>query len=97
VSQCAQQMLEVEEDRKEGVYGPDSLAIGAARVGGKNEKYVAGTLKELCDSDELLGAPLHSMVLLGRRAHELERDYTQDFAMNKDKWLELWGKDYGKQ
>lgn len=97
VSQCAQQMLEIEEERKEGVYGPDSLAIGAARVGGVSEKFVAGTLKELCDSDDALGPPLHSMVLLGRRAHELERDYAREFAVNKESWDKLWGEHYGKQ
>lgn len=97
VSQCAQQMLEIEEERKEGVYGPDSLAIGAARVGGVSEKFVAGTLQELCDSDDALGPPLHSMVLLGRRAHELERDYAREFAINKESWDKLWGEHYGKQ
>ncbi|KAH6659325.1 tetrapyrrole methylase [Truncatella angustata] len=97
VSQCAQQMLEVEEERKEGVYGPDSLAIGAARVGAKTEKFVAGTLKELCDSDDALGPPLHSLVLLGKRAHELERDYAREFAINKETWDGLWKTHYGQQ
>jgi diphthine methyl ester synthase len=97
VGQCAQQMLEVEEERKEGVYGPDSLAIGAARVGGKTEKFVAGTLKQLCDTDEILGGPLHSLVLLGHRAHELERDYAQEFAFDKEAWNRIWAADYGKQ
>jgi diphthine synthase len=97
VGQCAQQMLEVEEDKKEGVYGPDSLAIGAARVGGKTEKFVAGTLKQLCDADKLLGPPLHSLVLLGSRAHELERDYARDFAIDKNMWDNIWLGHYGKQ
>ncbi|RYP71937.1 hypothetical protein DL771_004540 [Monosporascus sp. 5C6A] len=97
VGQCARQMLEVEEERGEGVYGPDSLAIGAARVGGKSEKFVAGTLKQLCDADEALGPPLHSLVLLGRRAHELERDYTREFAVDKELWDRTWNSDYGKQ
>ncbi|KAK1705953.1 hypothetical protein CaCOL14_008427 [Colletotrichum acutatum] len=97
VGQCAAQMLEIEDDKKEGVYTPDSLAIGAARVGGKTEKYVAGTLKELCDTDEILGGPLHSMVLLGRRAHELERDYIREFAVNKETFDKSWAADYGKQ
>ncbi|KAK0375884.1 diphthine synthase [Colletotrichum melonis] len=97
VGQCAAQMLEIEEDKKEGVYTPDSLAIGAARVGGKTEKYVAGTLKELCDTDEILGGPLHSMVLLGRRAHELERDYIREFAVNNETFDKSWAADYGKQ
>ncbi|GKT93137.1 diphthine synthase [Colletotrichum tofieldiae] len=90
-------MLEIEEDKKEGVYTADSLAIGAARVGGKTEKFVAGTLKELCDTDEALGGPLHSMVLLGRRAHELERDYIRDFAVNKETFDKSWNAEYGKQ
>jgi diphthine methyl ester synthase len=98
VGQCAQQMLETEEDRKEGVYGPESLAIGAARVGGLTEKFVAGTLQELCESDEALGSPLHSLVLLGRRTHELEHDFVREFAVNKDTWDSIWKADYaGKQ
>ena len=61
VGQCASQMLEIEAEKKEGVYGPDSLAIGAARVGGKDETFVAGTLKELCEADDALGPPLHKI------------------------------------
>ncbi|KAH7198156.1 Diphthine synthase [Fusarium flagelliforme] len=97
VGQCAQQMLEIEEERKEGVYTKDSLAIGAARVGGKTEKFVAGTLEELCSTDEELGPPLHSLVLLGRRTHELELDYVRQFAVDKEKWDRLWNAEYGKQ
>ncbi|ROW16754.1 hypothetical protein VPNG_01593 [Cytospora leucostoma] len=97
VGQCASQMLEIEEAKAEGAYGPDSLAIGAARVGGKTEKFVAGTLRELCDQDEELGAPLHSMVLLGRRTHELEHDYVREFAVNKETWDSIWNAEYGKQ
>ncbi|KAF4878291.1 Diphthine methyl ester synthase [Colletotrichum siamense] len=97
VGQCAAQMLEIEEEKGEGVYGPNSLAVGAARVGGKTEKFVAGTLKELCETDDILGGPLHSMVLLGRRAHELERDYIREFAFNKETFDKSWEADYGKQ
>ncbi|EGU76286.1 diphthine synthase [Fusarium oxysporum f. sp. raphani 54005] len=97
VGQCAQQMLEIEDERKEGVYTKDSLAIGAARVGGRTEKFVAGTLEELCSTDEELGPPLHSLVLLGRRTHELELDYVRQFAVDKEKWDRLWKAEYGKQ
>ncbi|KFH47195.1 Diphthine synthase-like protein [Hapsidospora chrysogenum ATCC 11550] len=97
VGQCAQQMIEVEDERKEGVYTRDSLAIGAARVGGKTEKFVAGTLEELCSADEELGPPLHSLVLLGRRTHELEHDFARHFAVDKEKWDRLWKAEYGKQ
>ncbi|KAH7145825.1 tetrapyrrole methylase [Dactylonectria estremocensis] len=97
VGQCAQQMLEIEDERKEAVYTKDSLAIGAARVGGKTEKFVAGTLEELCSTDDDLGPPLHSLVLLGRRTHELEHDYVRQFAVDKEKWTRLWNAEYGKQ
>ncbi|KAL6881354.1 Diphthine synthase [Trichoderma novae-zelandiae] len=97
VGQCAQQMLEIEEERKEGVYTKDSLAIGAARVGGKTEKFVAGTLEELCSTDEELGPPLHSLVLLGSRAHDMERDYVREFAVDKEKWDRIWKEEYGSQ
>ncbi|OAA66515.1 diphthine synthase [Niveomyces insectorum RCEF 264] len=94
VGTCARQMLEVEAERKGGAYGEDSLAVGAARVGGRDQVFVAGTLRELCDADEKLGPPLHSMVLLGRRTHELENDFVRDFAVDKDKWQSLWLSDY---
>lgn len=94
VGTCASQMLEVEEKRKEGAYGEDSLAIGAARVGGRDQVFVAGTLRELCDADEKLGRPLHSLVLLGRRTHELENDFVREFAVDKEKWQRLWQSEY---
>jgi len=49
VGQCATQMLEIEEVKKQegegGVYGEESLAIGAARVGGRTEKFVSGIMR----------------------------------------------------
>jgi len=104
VGQCATQMLEIEDikksegDGKHGVYDVESLAVGAARVGGKTEKFVSGTLKQLCDADDLLGGPLHSLVLLGRRTHGLESDYVREFALDKEVWDRIWKRDYeGKQ
>ncbi|EPE06560.1 diphthine synthase [Ophiostoma piceae UAMH 11346] len=94
VGTCAQQMLEIETERGEKVYDENSLAIGAARVGCRDQVFVAGTLKELCDADETLGKPLHSLVLLGRRTHELENDFCRDFAVDKDKWQSIWAAEY---
>jgi diphthine synthase len=96
VGQCARQMIEVEDERKGGAYSRESLAIGAARVGGRTEKFVAGTLEQLCEQDEALGGPLHSLVLLGRRGHELERDYVRDFAVDAESWDRMWKEEYGK-
>lgn len=96
VAQCASQMLETEEERQEGVYGPDSLAIGAGRVGAKDQKLVTGTLEQLREVD--MGKPLHSLVLLGRRTHDLEREFIREFAMDEAVFDEVWRRDYeGKQ
>ncbi|OBT41301.1 hypothetical protein VE00_08417 [Pseudogymnoascus sp. WSF 3629] len=95
VGQCAEQMLESEEIRGENAYGPESLAVGAARVGAKGETFVSGTLKELAEgADEVLGGPLHSLVLLGRRTHELEHVFVREFALDKGRWDEIWKRDY---
>ena len=103
VGQCAQQLLEAEDIREGeetgGAYNKESLAIGAARVGSKTETYVSGTLEELAEkADDVLGAPLHSLILLGRRTHELEHIFVREFAVDKEKWDTIWKRDYeGKQ
>lgn len=96
VAECALQMLEIEDSRAEGVYQPRSLAIGVARIGSKDQTIVAGTLEELSTAD--LGKPLHSLVLLGRRTHDLERAFIREFAVNTDVFDVVWSGDYaGKQ
>ena len=94
VAQCASQMLETEETRQEGIYGPDSLAVGAARVGAADQKLAVGTLKELCDVE--MGLPLHSLVLLGAMTHDLERDFIREFAVNTETFDASWEANYNK-
>ena len=95
VAQCAAQMLESETIRAEGVYGPDSLAVGVARLGAVDQKITAGTLKELSEGD--MGPPLHSLVLLGKRTHDLERDFIRDFAIDKASFDKVWSRNYENQ
>jgi diphthine synthase len=92
VAQCANQMLEIEEERKEGVYTAESLAVGVARVGARDQEIVTGTLKELSEAD--LGKPLHSLVLVGKRVHDLEREFIREFAVNKDRFDDIWKRFY---
>lgn len=92
VAQCASQMLEAEELRGDGVCGPQSLAVGIARVGAMDQKMAAGTLKHLSEVD--LGSPLHSLVLLGRRTHYLERDFVRDFAIDTSVFDRVWNELY---
>jgi diphthine synthase len=38
------------------------------------------------------------LVLLGRRTHDLERDFLEEFAVDKESFREVWKRDYeGKQ
>jgi len=56
---------------------------------------VAGTLEQLSTAD--LGAPLHSMVLLGSRVHELEIDFIREFAIDTDIFNAAYEEEYGKK
>lgn len=92
VAQCAGQMLEVEEERTAGVCGNDALAVGVARLGSDDQKIVAGTLEELSSAD--LGRPLHSLVLCGKKMHEMEWEYVREFAVDPTRFDEVWKKEY---
>lgn len=93
VAQCAQQMLEVEETRAQGVCGKERLAVGVARLGSADQKIVAGTLEELAQAD--MGKPLHSLVLCGKKMHEMEWEYVRGFAVDQRKFDEVWKREYG--
>lgn len=92
VAQCASQMVEVEETRQQGVCDKEKLAVGVARLGSEGERIVAGTLQELTDAD--LGPPLHSLVLCGKRMHEMEWEYAREFAIDKEGFDRIWKRDY---
>lgn len=94
VAECAQQMLEIENEKGEGAYSENSLAIGVSRLGSENQQFVSGTLKELSAAD--LGAPLHSLVLLGKRVHELEIEYIREFAIDKESFDRAFVAEHGK-
>ena len=96
VAQCAQQMLDTEEERGEGVCAKKRLAVGVARVGARDQSIKAGTLQELASVE--MGGPLHSLVLLGKRTHFLEKDYIREFAVDKGVLDRVWREEYeGKQ
>ncbi|KAI9725582.1 MAG: diphthine synthase [Chrysothrix sp. TS-e1954] len=94
VAQCAAQMLETEVTRQEGAYGADSLAVGIARLGAADQTIAAGTLTQLSEAD--LGPPLHSLILLGARTHEMERDFLRAFALDPMVFDGAWQKHMSK-
>ncbi|OMH84828.1 Diphthine synthase [Zancudomyces culisetae] len=81
VSQAAKILLETEEYKKEDAYGPNTLAIGVARVGADSQKIAVGTLEKLVDVD--MGPPLHSLIIIGeekgQQLHELELEYLKHY------------------
>jgi len=64
INTALQQLLEVEEARQGGAYGPDTLAVGLSRLGAPDQQIVAGSMQQLLDVD--FGAPLHCLVIAGR-------------------------------
>jgi diphthine synthase len=78
VATAIEQLLEVEERRREGAYGRDTLCIGVARLGSDSQQIVAGSMQQLVDVD--FGQPLHSLVIAGD-THPIEREYLQQFMV----------------
>lgn len=81
VNQCCEQLLLVEEKRKEGAYSADTMCVGIARVGRDDQQFVAGTLSELRGVD--FGQPLHSLVMCGE-LHVVEKEFLDSIAVDKD-------------
>jgi diphthine synthase len=77
------------------VYGPNSLAVGVSRLGSEDQMFAAGTLQQLAEAD--LGKPLHSLVLLGSRVHELEIDFIREFAIDREVFDRAYQEEYGKK
>lgn len=78
---AAEQLLEIEEKREEKCYTPETPCIAISRLGSPTQKFAAATLAEMAEYDS--GEPLHSLVILGNRIHELESDYFMQWAINE--------------
>ena len=61
----------------EGIIDEDTLAIGIARVGSKDNIVKAGSIKELIDFD--FGSPLHCIVIPSK-LHIVEAEYLVEIA-----------------
>jgi len=86
-STAAEQLLEIEAIRQEDICTTDSLVVAVSKIGAKNQAIRVGSLQELVHTD--LGPPLHSLVLVGKRIHELEIEYMRQFAINHETYKKL--------
>ncbi|PNW83255.1 hypothetical protein CHLRE_05g233300v5 [Chlamydomonas reinhardtii] len=80
IKTAIEQLLEVEAARGGGAYGPDSLAVGIARLQADDQQIVAGTLAQLLEVD--FGLPLHSLVLAGE-VHVTEQEMLQHYRAGR--------------
>jgi diphthine synthase len=64
IATAVQQLLEIEDKRKEGAYEEGTMCVGVARLGADSQQIVAGTMRELLGVD--FGPPLHSLIIAGR-------------------------------
>lgn len=74
INTALEQLLEIEEKRKEKVISKDTLCVGVARVGAEDQKIVFGKISELIDVD--FGEPLHSLVICAN-LHMFEEEILQ--------------------
>lgn len=82
IEQAADQLLEVQEKRDEKNYAPETPCIAVSRLGSPKQTIKAGTLKEMSEYES--GEPLHSLIILGNRVHDMESDYFMQWAINED-------------
>ncbi|KAF8678714.1 diphthine synthase [Rhizoctonia solani] len=81
-----------EETKAHGYLKPEStLAIALSRVGSPDkQRIVCGTLQQLSElTEEDFGEPLFSVVIVGRRLHELEVQYSAAWAVDKAEWIRV--------
>lgn len=71
VNTAIEQLLEIEEKRREKAYDENTMCVGVARLGSDSQKIVAGAMGRLIDVD--FGPPLHSLVIAGS-LHAIEEE-----------------------
>lgn len=90
------QILAAVESTNSSTLPPEkTLGITLSRLGAPTQGIVAGTLSELAAlREETFGAPLHAVVIVGKRLHPLEVDYAQIWAVS-DAWSTVARDTYG--
>lgn len=82
INTAVEQLLEVEETRKEDVYNDSTLCVGLARLGSSTEKIVAAPMKDLLTVD--FGLPLHCLIITGS-THPMENEMLKYFTISSSK------------
>jgi diphthine synthase len=84
VNTAAEQLIEAEKVEGRNAYNPsETLCVGMARLGQKDQCIIAGTLEELREQD--FGAPLHCMMICGE-VHDLELEFLKRYMVENSKF-----------
>ena len=83
INQAIDELLEIESIRKEGVYDENTMCVGVARVGAKDQKIAYGTMAQLRKVE--WGEPLHSLVMCApdKDIHFLEKEHLEFYGVDK--------------
>ncbi|KAJ8943002.1 hypothetical protein NQ318_008320 [Aromia moschata] len=83
VAEASTQVLKIIEKHKKTGETPeineDTLCVGLARIGAKDQQIVVGSLTKMAEYD--LGPPLHSLIIPGPVLHPMEIDYLERFRI----------------
>jgi len=75
-----------------------TLALSLSRIGTSTQRIISGTLAELASLPPgEFGAPLHSVVIVGKRLHPLELEYAGQFCVGGEQgeWWKVGKEVYG--
>lgn len=80
ISEGTQQaFLDVQKEAKEAGFTTDCECVACMRVGTDSQRFICCSLKKMSQLQDEMGAPLHSLVVLGNSLNEIE-----------NKMLDLW-------
>lgn len=84
VAQAIEQMLEIEQERGDGVLSENAMGVACCRMGCPTQLILTGPLGKLMLDDRMIhGEPLHSLVIPGD-LHCMEDQMIQRFQLDSD-------------
>lgn len=78
VNQCLEQLLEIEDTKKEGIISKDLKVVGLARIGQSDQRIAYGRIDDLIKYD--FGKPLHC-VIIPSKLHDMEEEMLNLFKI----------------
>ena len=83
-------------DHPSPILAETTLGISISRLGAPTQRFVSGTLAELSSlSEDDFGPPLHSLVIVGKQLHPMERDFAGKWAVSSEDWQRVARTVYG--